>query len=160
MKVSITNPGSLFEMFLREVDRRERLVGRLIGIPTACSSKSHNSASDSKLFSDLTLRQISIVVGINYLLSSIQRVWLHVDHETVSRVAKAIGQLALIEQHLDQMPRTRAYLDSVIESLEDFQIRRVRWAVEALDLRGEEVLRWKVVRMAGLKPDYSEKGDR
>ncbi|MGA7936875.1 MAG: TnsD family Tn7-like transposition protein [Kovacikia sp.] len=45
---------------------------------------------------------------------------------TVSRVAKAIGQLALIEQHLDQMPQTKAYLDSVTESIEDYQIRRVR----------------------------------
>ena len=75
----------------------------------------------------------------------------------VSRVAKAIGQLTLIEQHLDQIPLTQAYLNSVTESIEAYQIRRVQWAAEWLDLRGEEVLRWKVVRMTGLKPDYSEK---
>jgi len=75
----------------------------------------------------------------------------------VSRVAKAICQLTLIEQHLDQMPMTQAYLNSVTESIEAYQIRRVRWAAEWLDLRGEEVLRWKVVRMAGLTPGYSEK---
>ncbi len=78
----------------------------------------------------------------------------------VSRVAKAIGQLTLIEQHLDQMPLTQAYLNSVTESVEAYQIRRVRWAAEWLDWRGEEVLRWKVVRMAGLRPDYSEKVER
>jgi len=76
---------------------------------------------------------------------------------TVSRVAKAIGQLALIEQHLDQMPQTKAYLESVTESIEDYQIRRVQWAAEVLYQRGEQVDRWKVVRMAGLRPDYSEK---
>ncbi len=75
----------------------------------------------------------------------------------VSRVAKAIGQLTLIEQHLDPMPLTQAYLNSVTASIEAYQIRRVRWAAEWLDLRGQEVLRWKVVRMTGLKPDYSEK---
>ena len=76
---------------------------------------------------------------------------------TVSRVAKAIGQLALIEQHLGQMPLTKAYLGAETESIEDYQIRRVRWAVELLDLRGESIDRWKVIRMAGLRPDYSEK---
>ncbi|MBM0744582.1 hypothetical protein JOY44_23735 [Phormidium sp. CLA17] len=79
---------------------------------------------------------------------------------TVSKVAKAIGQVALIEQHLDQMPQTKTYLDSVVESIEDYQIRRVRWAATLLDQRGEEVLSWKVVRMAGLRPDYSEKVKR
>ena len=79
---------------------------------------------------------------------------------TVSKVAKEIGQLALLEQHLNQMPQTKTYLDSVAESIEDYQIRRVKWAIETLDQRGEEVLCWKVVRMAGLKPDYSEKVER
>ena len=76
---------------------------------------------------------------------------------TVSRVAKAIGQLALIEQHLEQMPQTTVYLDAVTESIEDFQIRRIKWAAELLDRRGESIDLWKVVRMAGLKPGYSEK---
>ena len=79
---------------------------------------------------------------------------------TVSRVAKAIGQLALIEQQLDQMPMTQAYLNSVTESIEDHQIRRVRWAAALLDRRGESVDRWKVIRMAGLRPDYSETVER
>jgi len=75
---------------------------------------------------------------------------------TVSRVAKAIGQLTLIEQHLDQMPMTKDYLGSVIESIEDYQIRRVRWAVKLLNGRGEEVILWKVVRLAGLRPNAVE----
>lgn len=76
---------------------------------------------------------------------------------TVSRVAKVIGQLALIEQHLDQMPPTEAYLDSVAESIEDYQIRRVKWAAELLDRRSEAIEMWKVIRIAGLRPGYSEK---
>ena len=79
---------------------------------------------------------------------------------TVSRVAKAIGQLALIEQHLEQMSQTRVYLDAVTESIEDLQIRRIKWAAELLDRQGESVDRWKIVRMAGLRPHYSEKVGR
>lgn len=79
---------------------------------------------------------------------------------TASRVAKAIGQLALIEQHLDQMPQAKAYLESVTESIEDYQIRRVQWAAETLDRQGESVEQWKVIRLAGLKPGYSENVER
>ncbi|MBD2069534.1 TniQ family protein [Leptolyngbya sp. FACHB-671] len=76
---------------------------------------------------------------------------------TVSRVAKAIAQLALIEQHIDKMSLTRTYLDSVVETVEDFQIRRIQWVVKQLDQQGEAIEHWKVVRMAGLKPGYSKK---
>ncbi|MBD2001418.1 hypothetical protein H6G00_33300 [Leptolyngbya sp. FACHB-541] len=65
---------------------------------------------------------------------------------TGSKVAKALGQLTLVEQHLDQMPQTQVYLNSVLETIEDFQIRRVRWAVELLNQRGEQIERWKTVR--------------
>jgi hypothetical protein len=70
---------------------------------------------------------------------------------TVSRVAKTIGHLALIEQHLDQMPLTKSYLESVVESLEDYQVRRIRWAAKVLEHRGESLECWKLVRIAGLE---------
>lgn len=76
---------------------------------------------------------------------------------TVSRVAKAIGQLALVEQHLNQMPLTQTYLQSVVETVEDFQIRRVQWAAKQLDQRGEAIEPWKVIRMAGLRTGYSKR---
>lgn len=74
---------------------------------------------------------------------------------TVSRVAKAIDRLAVIEQHIDQMPETKAYLDTVTESVEDFQIRRIRWAVSQLNRQGQKLEIWRVVRLAGLRPGYS-----
>lgn len=79
---------------------------------------------------------------------------------TVSRVAKGIGQLALIEQHIDKLPLTKAYLDSVVETIEDFQVRRVQWAAKQLDRQGESIEYWKVIRIAGLRPNYSEKVGR
>jgi len=79
---------------------------------------------------------------------------------TISRVAKAVSHLSLIEQHLDQMPLTQAYLESVVETTEAFQIRRVRWAAEQLNRQGEVALPWKIVRMAGLRPGYSEEVER
>jgi len=79
---------------------------------------------------------------------------------TVSKVAKAIGHLALIEQHLDQLPLTRVYLESVVETIEDFQIRRVQWAAKILNQQSKVIEPWKIIRLAGLKPGYSEKVGR
>jgi hypothetical protein len=76
---------------------------------------------------------------------------------TVSRVGKVIGSLPLLEQHSDKLQRTKAYLETVTESQERFQIRRVEWAATVLDAQGKVVKEWEVVRLAGLGKEYSNK---
>jgi hypothetical protein len=55
------------------------------------------------------------------------------------------------------MSLTKAYLESVTESIKNYQIRRVRWASAKLEEQGEEVKPWKVIWIAGLGENYSEK---
>ena len=76
---------------------------------------------------------------------------------TISRIGKAIGLLALLEQHLDLIPMTGDYLGTVAESIEDFQIRRIRWAMGELDRRREPVVSWRVMRLAGLGGNISDR---
>ena len=70
---------------------------------------------------------------------------------TVSKIGITIGLKALLEKHLDKLPQTKAYLDSVTETVEEFQIRRIEWAIRELDRRGEEKKDWKILRLAGLR---------
>lgn len=74
---------------------------------------------------------------------------------TISGIGKTIGKLALLEQHLDQMPLTQAYLNSVVETVEAFQMRRVRSAIAQLVRDNEEVKEWRVLRLAGLGDQVS-----
>ncbi|MEW6540809.1 MAG: TnsD family transposase [Bacillota bacterium] len=74
---------------------------------------------------------------------------------TVSAIGKKTGKLALLQRHLSKLPKTRAVLDHLIETEEDFQIRRIRCAAAQLRDRGELVRPWKIVREAGLRPGYS-----
>jgi hypothetical protein len=76
---------------------------------------------------------------------------------TLGRIGKTLDLQALLEKHIDKMPLTKVYLESVIESIEDYQIRRVKWAIAKLEEQGEEVKPWKVIRLAGLREDYSQK---
>lgn len=58
------------------------------------------------------------------------------------------------------MPLTKAYFESVTETVEEFQIRRIKWAIKRLDDRGEEIMTWKVLRLAGLREKYTEQVDQ
>ncbi|MBD2048750.1 TniQ family protein [Coleofasciculus sp. FACHB-64] len=76
---------------------------------------------------------------------------------SISRIGKTVGLLGLLEQHLDKMPLTKAYLESVVETVEAFQMRRIEWAIKQLDECGEEIMRWKIVRVAALRDDCSQR---
>ena len=76
---------------------------------------------------------------------------------TVGTIGKNIGLKALLEKHLDKLPETKKYLELVTETLEDYQIRRIQWAVKELNNRGEEIKEWKILRLAALRKDLSDK---
>lgn len=76
---------------------------------------------------------------------------------TVGRVGSSLGLKALFDKHLDKLTQTQAYLKSGTETVEDFQIRRVEWAVEELDRRGEEIMEWKILKLAGLRENCSDR---
>lgn len=71
---------------------------------------------------------------------------------TVRSIGKAINQLSLLEQKAEKLPRTIAYIDSVKESVTDFQKRRINWSVEQFS--DEELKFWKIVRKAGIRETY------
>lgn len=57
----------------------------------------------------------------------------------------------MLEKHLDKMPETRAFLEQVIESEEQYRIRKIEWAIRELEKKEEEIQKWKVLRMAGIQ---------
>lgn len=73
------------------------------------------------------------------------------ERVTISRVGKKIGRLSLLEKHLDKLPLTKTYLQNHIENVENFQKRRIKWAINGLEKEGEEVKEWKVLRKAGIR---------
>lgn len=76
---------------------------------------------------------------------------------TISSIGKKIGELSLLQKHLNKLPKTKKLLGDVIESIEEFQIRRVKYVAQQIREREELVREWMIVREAGLRPGYSEK---
>ena len=74
---------------------------------------------------------------------------------TITLIGKRIGKLSWLEKYQHKLPVTMSILTSYVESVSQFQIRRVRWAAERLS--GEwPIKRWKLEKLAGLRPDYSQ----
>ncbi|MBC2582900.1 TnsD family Tn7-like transposition protein [Clostridium sp. DJ247] len=68
---------------------------------------------------------------------------------TVGLIERRIKNLTLLQKHLNKMLKTKDYLMKNIETIEDTQIRRIKWAVKKLAKDGT-VSEWEVVRLAGL----------
>lgn len=62
----------------------------------------------------------------------------------------ALRQPGWLEKRLHKLPQCRARLSDVIESVEDFQCRRVIWAAEELRRQGLPIQAWRIRRMAAL----------
>jgi len=75
----------------------------------------------------------------------------------VSYIGKKIGHLTLLQRHIDKLPETKALIDKYCESIEDFQIRRVKYVGAILRQKQIRVMKWEVVLAAGLRPGYSER---
>ncbi len=68
---------------------------------------------------------------------------------TKTLVAKKINKVTLLQRNLNRLPRTAEFLNNNIESLEEFQLRRVKWAIKELAKEGK-VSEWDVIIKAGL----------
>ena len=78
---------------------------------------------------------------------------------TKSLLGRKIGMLGMVEKNLDKLPKTQKYLSEIIESVEDFQIRRVNNICLKTYENGQILTKWKIVRQAGLRLNYEAKVD-
>lgn len=75
---------------------------------------------------------------------------------TIGSVGSRIGMRPLLEKHLDKLPMTKAFLNKEIESIKDFQIRRIQWAIRELHDEGHDLSLWRIYRMAGIREKYQK----
>lgn len=69
---------------------------------------------------------------------------------TVSLLGKRLGILSLLEKKISKLPQTNKYLSFIVESVEDYQKRRIYWAVKMLISKNNPLVVWRVKRMAGI----------
>lgn len=75
---------------------------------------------------------------------------------TISSIGSRIGIRSLLEKHLDKLPKTKWYLEEKTESIKDFQIRRLQWAVKELQEDGQDLSLWRIFRKAGIRKEFQD----
>jgi len=70
---------------------------------------------------------------------------------TISAIGREVGQLALIQKHLDKLPLTANNLLEHLEAREDFAVRRVHWAAENYRRKDIYPRRWQLLKHAGVE---------
>lgn len=73
---------------------------------------------------------------------------------SIASIGSKLGVKALLEKHLDKLPKTKAFIESVIETDKDFRARRVKWAIRVMKDEGEEIKEWKILRKAGIRKEF------
>lgn len=93
------------------------------------------------------------------LLPKVQKIVKDMKKGVPERVSWAIigGKLGIngwFSKRKDKMPKVRNYLEPVEETLQDFQVRKIKWAIEELEREGSSIFKWKVLEKAGVKTRY------
>ena len=76
---------------------------------------------------------------------------------TWSTIGGKLGISGWLSKRKEKLPLTKAYIDSELESLEEFHIRKIKWGIGEIDRQGKEMTLWNLAETAGVKPRYMEK---
>lgn len=76
---------------------------------------------------------------------------------TKKSISKKINKVALLETYEKKLPKSSYYLRAICESVENFQIRRSKWAIKQLRNECVIVKEWKVYRKAGLRANVTDR---
>lgn len=70
---------------------------------------------------------------------------------TFAELDRRMGKRDWLLTHKHLLQQTKAFLDRTLESTENFQLRRIRWAIRELEMDGGPVKAWQVLRKTGLR---------
>lgn len=70
---------------------------------------------------------------------------------TLSLIGRELHAASLFDHYLDKLPLTRKAIAYVVESPQQFHRRRLIWARDQLRSKGVPVIRWRLLRQAGIR---------
>ena len=72
---------------------------------------------------------------------------------TIHSIGKDIDRASQLKKHLHKLPLTAQVLADVVETHEEFAIRRLWWIVERYQQENIRPTRWQLIRRAHIKPE-------
>ncbi|KMM36354.1 TnsD family Tn7-like transposition protein [Guptibacillus hwajinpoensis] len=106
---------------------------------------------------DWELRDKEILHQAQYLIKNWDKSNQKPTRRTITSIARLLNKTTMLSTYEDKLPLTMSYLHKEVETLEDFQIKRVQWVIKELKKNNEEVREWKVYRKAGLRKSVAKR---
>lgn len=70
----------------------------------------------------------------------------------LTMIGKSLNIYDLLQKHLDKLPNTSKYLNSIIESGDEYRVRKIKWAINEIIINGDNKLNMtKVALKAGVE---------
>jgi hypothetical protein len=125
-------------------------------LPTCCDMKNVDYKSNQRVNWQERDIQICNVIKEEYedIIRSDKLIRI-----TRSLIGKRTGFSSMIEKCIDKLPLTNQLLECICESIEAFQIRRLRNLCKELLENSHEIKKWEVIRKAGIGKKYIIKLD-
>jgi|GEM_PF-1586242 len=73
---------------------------------------------------------------------------------TWTSIGKRLGICGWLLKRKDKLPLTKKFIESKLETLDEFHIRKIKWAIEELNKQGKEITFWNIVEVSGVKEKY------
>lgn len=96
-------------------------------------------------FIDWQQRDADIAAAVRASAEKLQNTPGKPQKLTKTAIGSDSGYLALIQKQLNRLPITAEVLSEVIESTEEFAIRRIKWIAECFQQNGVEPKYWQIV---------------
>lgn len=116
-------------------------------------STSHSSKKVQHYYTpvDWKSRDVQISEAVNQSVVRLRTSDGRPSQITISAIGRNIGQLALLQQHLDKLPLTANCLAGLVETREMFAVRRINWAIEQFKHEKYFPTRWQLIIRAGVE---------
>lgn len=96
-------------------------------------------------------RDKEIAKEINQVILNLRSGENKPERITLSRIGRSIGKLALLERHLHKLPICQGILNINLETEEQYQIRKIDWALKRIKQQSARPVKWKILREAGIR---------
>jgi hypothetical protein len=104
---------------------------------------------------DWEKRDHEMAAKVESIVSNILKEKAPLIKVTKNEIGRRLGKLSSFIKNLDNFPRTLRIVNQSLESIEQFQVRRVKYAVEEMRKTNDSIKEWQVIRAAGLKKEHA-----
>ncbi len=70
---------------------------------------------------------------------------------TITKIGKMINAETLLQKHIDKLPESKLFIDMNVESIEEFQKRRIELVTEKFKKGNRIYSKWDILRKVGIK---------